>query len=221
MSHLSGAQKLAYVLDQLDDTSQAAADLHVQDCAACHADLAVLAQTELHLRDLPAISQAPGSASPVGEEGRRSWLRRLVAAGGVLAAAAAITLLIPTAALPEYDLTLQPAAASLRSAAQPLVAGAPLEILLRPASSAPPPQVWLYAGRSGDWRPLDGTIERAPSGSVRAIVAAPEAPGTHTILAVLAPAGASTMPLTQVLDNKPLPPGWQRLEEEVWFQPSP
>lgn len=219
MEHLTEQQCIAYVLDQLSDAERQQVEDHAMSCPACASALAVAAANELALRD--AMQSAAGAVPNGGRPPASAWFRVAAAVGGLVAAAAALFLAIRTPDLPDYSLSISATTQQLRSATDaPMYAGQPVDILLRPAQSTVSPRVELFVATPGGWRPLPGSLQHADSGAVRAQITAPQTPGPHTLVALIAPAG-SPPATAEHIQGRAVPDGWQRLEEEVVFLASP
>jgi hypothetical protein len=126
---------------------------------------------EFHQR----LAQAAQTAMAPARRRRPHWARRYaVAIGGVAAAVIAAVVLLapgPQAELPTYRATVTGAMEYRSESETPaLLAGGPLEIVLRPATKVPAPiQAWFFVQHGGQLEPLSLAIEIDPSGSVRAV----------------------------------------------------
>lgn len=88
--HVGGADLSAFLDDELDDDAALELTHHVHACGMCRSELEALRETRSALRRLPAL-QAPVLTAEVRSLRRvRTWTRRVVAAGGLAAAAMAL-----------------------------------------------------------------------------------------------------------------------------------
>jgi anti-sigma factor RsiW len=88
--HVAGARLSSFLDDELSDDVALELTHHVTACPRCRAELEALRTTRGALRTLPDL-EAPARASEARSLGRmRTWSRRVIAAGGLGAAALAL-----------------------------------------------------------------------------------------------------------------------------------